>query len=279
MLSIFLRLFGVLSVLSGFLYVGLGATLWYKQRDFLFNSKNQSIDFQSLGFENTELHWIKSTDNTVLESFYHPAPPNRPVVLYFHGKGTEISNEAKSLKVLAARDFGFLAISYRGFGKSVGQPTEEGLIADAVVAYDWLRNRGVNEKQIMVLGLSLGSGVAVQLAAKKSLAAVALGAPYTSTAEVAAERYWYLPVHYLMIDQFKSSEFIRSVSEPLFILHGETDKTVSVRYGKKLFELANEPKKIILVRGQGHPLIFQEQSMRLYADFFDSVLAKNQVEH
>jgi dienelactone hydrolase len=78
-----------------------------------------------------------------------------------------------------------LGLSYRGYGKSTKSPTEDGLITDANTAYDWLRNKGLEASQIMVVGQSLGSGFAVQLASQKPVAAVALGAPYSSTVEIA----------------------------------------------------------------------------------------------
>lgn len=274
MLYFFFRILKSAAFVICMSYIGICAMMWYKQRDFVFGNVNRSIAFESLNFQNTEAVWLKTPDGARLEAFYHAAPIGRPTVLVFHGKDTEISNESEILKTFQAADFGFLGVSYRGYGKSSGKPTETGLITDAVTAYDWLRNKGIDEDKIMVLGLSLGSGVAVQLGAQKPVAAVALGAPYSSVVEIAEESHWYLPVRQLMKDQFWSSSFIGKVNAPLLILHGTADQVIPVRYGQKLFALANEPKSLKLVEDQGHLVIFEERSLLEYTKFFNAVFSK-----
>ena len=106
---------------------------------------------------------------------------------------------------------------------------------------------------------------------------MALGAPYSSVVEVAGERYWYLPVRFLMLDQFWSELFIKQVNAPLLILHGVDDKTIPFRFGEKLFAAANEPKTFKRVEGAGHPVIFKRESIVAYATFFNSVFAKTPV--
>jgi uncharacterized protein len=276
MLYILTRILKLSVITIGMSYISICVMMWYKQRDFVFNSMNRQIAFESLDFKDTEAVWIETHDGARLESLYHAAPAGRPTVLFFHGKGTEISNETDPLKFFQAQNFGFLGISYRGYGKSTGVPTEEGLITDAITSYDWLRAKGVDPKNIMVLGQSLGSGVAVQMAAQKPVAAVALGAPYSSVVEIAEERYWYLPVRKLMKDQFWSSLFIGKIKAPILILHGTTDKTIPVRYGQKLFGFANHPKTLKLIHGKGHPVIFHEEALLEYTKFFNAVFSKNQ---
>ena len=146
-----------------------------------------------------------------------------PTILYFHGNAGEIGDRPLRFNYYHSRGFGVAYLSYRGYGGSSGSPSEAGLITDATAAYDWLIAKGVEPSRIAVLGESLGSGVAVQLAAKREVGAVALEAPYTSTVDVAANIYWWLPVHALMKDQFKSMDFISAVVAPLLIIHGDQD--------------------------------------------------------
>lgn len=268
------RFFFMSALLLLFGYSFIVFVIWFKQRDILFNFQRSPTQFTALGLVNAEQIWLQTSDGERLESFYHPAPIGRPIVLFFHGKGTKLANETLTLKTFAEKNFGYLGVSYRGAGNSSGEASEQGLVTDAISAYDWLRDRGYSSNKIMVLGQSLGSGVAIQLAAQRKVGALALGAPYTSTVDVAELRFWYLPVRYLMSDPFHSLAFIGQVNTPIFVLHGVNDKTIPVAFGKELFMRAHEPKKLKLVEGEGHPLIFKAKSIVDYALFFDGVYVK-----
>ena len=165
-------------------------------------------------------------------------------------------------------------VSYRGYGGSTGSPTEQGLITDANTAYDWLIAKGVAPQNIALLGESLGSGVAVQIAAQKQVGAVALNAPYTSTADVAARIYWWLPVRVLMQDQYKSIDFIADVKAPLLVVHGDQDILIPLEFGKRLFAAANEPKEIEIIQGFGHDAMFEEAAWAREVEFFDRVFGR-----
>ena len=114
------------------------------------------------------------------------------------------------------------------------------------------RSRTIRCSKSCVWGESLGSGVAVALAAEKPVGRVILEAPFTSTEAVGALRYWYLPVRFLMKDQFHSDERIGKVTAPLLILHGVLDRTVPYSMGERMFELANKPKHIVRFLDGGH---------------------------
>lgn len=274
MLRLSIRLLKLLLLAAVLAYCSVLFAMWYKQRDFLFNFQHRGVAFETLDLTNTEVKWLHTPDGVKLEAFYHPPRQGEPITLFFHGKGTSLAREAPTLRTLAEQGMGFLAVSYRGAGNSTGESTETGLVTDAVTAYDWLVTQGYDKDRIMALGLSLGTGVAVQLATQRPVAGLALGAPYTSTVEVAAERYWYLPVYQLMKDQFLSETFIKKVKAPLLVLHGTDDRTIPFRFGERLFAAANEPKQIIRVEGSGHPVIFRTQSIVEYANFFKAVYAR-----
>ena len=143
-------------------------------------------------------------------------------------------------------------MSYRGYGASTGTPTEPGLIEDALAAYDWLISRNIQPGQIALIGESLGSAVAVQLAARLKVRAVALEAPFTSAVNVAREVYWWLPVNLLMKDRFESITAIRTVTAPVLVVHGERDQIIKASHGKTLYEAANPPKKLSIIKGGSH---------------------------
>ena len=97
----------------------------------------------------------------------------------------------------------------------------------------------------MPWGYSLGTGVAVAIAASQPVGKLILEAPYTSTIDVAASLFWYMPVRWLMRDTFRSDERIAGVKVPLLIMHGEKDTVIPARLGRRLFDLAPGPKRLV----------------------------------
>ena len=127
---------------------------------------------------------------------------------------------------------------------STGQPSERGLLQDAAAAYAFAVARYKPER-IVVWGFSLGSGVAVALAAERPVGKLILEAPYTSITDVAASAFWFAPVRLLMRDEFRSDQRIGQVMVPLLVMHGELDPTIPVAFGERLFAMANEPKRFV----------------------------------
>ena len=147
---------------------------------------------------------------------------------------------------------GLLAIEYRGYASSTGSPSEHGLKLDGEAAYAAAIASGVAPERIVALGESLGSGVAVALAARHKIGALVLDSPYSSIADVAAAAYWFVPVRALLRDPFRNDLLIGSVTAPTLIVHGTKDLVVPIRFGEKLFALANPPKEFWRVEGAPH---------------------------
>ena len=146
--------------------------------------------------------------------------------------------------------FEIVGLSYRGYGGSTGTPSEQGLIADARAAYAFAAERYPG--RIAVWGKSLGTGVAVALASEKPVTHVILDAPYTSTLDVAADLYWFLPVRFLMKDQFRSDLRIKQVTAPVLILHGDGDNIIPIKYGERLLAMVPGEKRIVRYAGGYH---------------------------
>ena len=142
---------------------------------------------------------------------------------------------------------------------------------DAEAAYAWLIAKGVPAEDILLVGESLGSGVAVQLSARHKVGAVALEAPYASAADVAAARYWWLPVRLLMLDQFRSIDHIAKINAPLLIQHGMDDEVIPFAQGQKLFAAAAEPKQFITWPATDHVGLFNEDTWATELAFFERV--------
>jgi uncharacterized protein len=174
-----------------------------------------------------------------------------PMVIYFHGNAEIVASQAERHRELTANGNGLVALSYRGYMGSTGSPTEDGLLRDAEAAYRFARSRHPSNP-IVLWGLSLGSGVAVALASRHPVAKIILEAPFTSTADVAAAIFPFVPVRWLMRDQFRSDQRIVDVRAPLLIMHGARDQVVPIRLGERLFDLAHEPKRFVRFADGGH---------------------------
>jgi fermentation-respiration switch protein FrsA (DUF1100 family) len=255
-------------------YAAAALGMYVFQRKLQYHAANKGLTPQSVGIAGAGVETLTTADGEKILLWHAPAKSGMPTILYFQGNAGEIGDRPLRFNYYHSRGFGVAYLSYRGFGGSSGSPSEAGFMADANAAYDWLIAKGVEPNRIALLGESLGSGVAVQLAAKREVGAVALEAPYTSTVEVAAKIYWWLPVHALMKDQFKSIDFIAAVVAPLLIVHGEDDGLIPVEFGKRLFDAANQPKELDVVPGFGHDVLFEEATWAREVEFFARVIKR-----
>jgi hypothetical protein len=164
-------------------------------------------------------------------------------------------------------------ISYRGYSGSTGMPTEAGLHTDARTAYDWIV-QSYEASHLVAFGESLGTGVAVRLASEQPLAGLILDAPYTSTADVASLAYWYVPVRWLMLDQFRSIDVISEVKAPILILHGTNDQVIPFAFGERLYAAAPEPKRFVRIEGGSHTRNLEEGGMQAVDEFLAGVEAR-----
>ncbi len=255
-------------------YCALLAFMYFFQRDLQYFPSRGNPSPQSVGLSGVRVETLATSDGENVILWYTPAMPNKPTILFFHGNGGEIAGRAERFQFYQQQGFGVAFLSYRGYGGSTGKPTEAGLIMDAAAAYEWLVAQNIMPTSIVVIGESLGSGVAVQIAATKKIGALALEAPYSSTADVAAKVYWWLPVHFLMKDQFKSADIIKRVTVPLLVQHGDQDEIIPLEFGKKLFAAANEPKAMRVVWGAGHSELFVETTWAREVEFFARVIKR-----
>lgn len=250
-------------------YVFIAAFMYVTQRGHQYFPGHQALAASAVGLKGVEDLKLESTDGETLQAWYSKARPGKATILFFQGNGGEIADRAERFAAYQAEGFGVFFLSYRGYGASTGTPSEVGLVNDARAAYDWLMARGVKPQDIMLVGESLGGGVAVQLAAERPVKAMALEAPFASAANIAAAAYWWLPVRLLMKDKFDSSAVIGKVKVPLLVIHGDLDGIVPLSEGQKLFALANEPKEMVVIPGGTHGSIFSPESWVREMDFFD----------
>ncbi len=202
---------------------------------------------------------FNSTDGVALVARLIPPPPTvlpetAGWVLYFHGAGANVGiagyNEAWAQ--FRKLGLGVLAVDYRGFGESAGEPTEAGLYRDADAAFAYLtRTLGVATNRILIYGYSLGTAVAIDLSTRVTVAGLLMEGAFLSVPRRGAELYPYLPVNFMMRNRFASEEKIARVGMPKLFLHGRDDQDIPVAHGEALYALARPPKQMAVMAG-GH---------------------------
>lgn len=237
---------------AGIAYVALFALLYLLQHKLLYHIDPVRTAPAAAGLANVREVEIHAADGIRLIAWHAPARAGQPTLLYFHGQGGSLKARSRRFQRFMAEGWGVYMMTWRGYGGSTGSPSEVNNVADARIAYEALRQAGVGPRDIVLYGESLGTGVAVQLATSADAGGLILDAPFTSTVDVAADRYPMFPVRLAMRDTYPSSRYIKSVRMPILILHGEQDTIIPVRYGKTLFAEANEPKQLALFPSGNH---------------------------
>jgi fermentation-respiration switch protein FrsA (DUF1100 family) len=203
------------------------------------------------GFAEAEEVVLDTSDGERVIAWHVPPRGESPVVLYFHGNGGALRYRVDRFRSLTSGGLGLAALSYRGYGGSSGKPSEAGLIADAEAVYRFAVARYPAER-IAVWGESLGSGVAVALAAERAVSRLVLEAPFASAVDIGASAYPFLPVRWLMKDQFRSDLRAAKVRAPVLILHGERDAVVPIQSGERLYDLISAPKRFVRIPDAAH---------------------------
>jgi fermentation-respiration switch protein FrsA (DUF1100 family) len=232
-------------------YAGVLALMYVMQRSLQYFPETARTPPAQAGLPQAEELTLDTADGERVIAWHVPASERRPVVLYFHGNGGSLRMRADRFRALSADGTGLVALSYRGYAGSTGSPTEAGLIADAEAAYRFARER-YGADRIVLWGESLGTGVAVAIAAKHPVARVLLQSPFTSAADVGAAAYPFLPVHWLMKDPFYSDRRIGDVTAPVLVLHGAMDRVVPIASGERLYAMIRAPKRFARIERAGH---------------------------
>jgi uncharacterized protein len=241
----------LLIVVAGLYGVGL-AVLFVMQRALLFPIPAVGRTAPDVaGLPDAEEHVLTTADNEKVIIWHMPAKSGRSVILYFPGNGDFLAGCVGRFKAMTSDGSGLVALSYRGYAGSSGSPSERGLLLDADAAYAFTATRYAPE-QIVPWGFSLGTGVAIAVAAQHPVGKLILEAPYTSIADIASMRFRFAPVSLLMLDQFRSDQRIAKVTVPLLVMHGTNDPVIPIAFGETLFALAHDPKQFVGFDGGGH---------------------------
>jgi fermentation-respiration switch protein FrsA (DUF1100 family) len=222
------------------------------QRRLMYFPDTAHVTPSEAGLSRVAEEVLETPDGARVLAWYGKAEPGQPTILYFHGNGGSLETRSERIRKYMARGLGVFMMTYRGFGGSSGAPSESANVADATLAYDRLRALGVGAADIILYGESLGTGVAVQVAAARPAAGLVLDAPYTSMVELAALHYPYVPGRWLMTDRYETRRHIADVTAPLLVIHGEADDVGPVAMGREVYALAPGPKTLRTFPGAGH---------------------------
>ena len=246
------------AVLVGLLLAVLLLRLFEDRLIFFPDLFSQDVDTARAGVPVEDVFFTTS-DGVRLHGWYSPAEggATAPTILYFHGNAGNLAGRIDNIGFLRRLPANVLAVDYRGYGKSQGRPTEAGVYRDAEAAYDYLvKERSVKPAGILILGQSLGSAVAVDLASKRPVAGLILEAGFPSARRVAQEATWIPGLGYLLRSKFDSAAKLKSIRVPVLVAHCWQDPVIPFKLGEELFAAANEPKQFIAYTGGCHEPLY-----------------------
>jgi fermentation-respiration switch protein FrsA (DUF1100 family) len=236
-----------------FVYLAVMVSMMFLEESLIFfPSRYPEGNWHPIGLSFEDANF-QAADGTKLHGWYVPREKPKATILFCHGNAGNITHRADILKNLHDIGASVLIFDYRGYGRSDGKPSEAGVLADARAARAWLAKReNIAQSDIVMMGESLGGAVAVDLAAKDGAKGLVLISTFTNLPDLAAYHYPFFPVRLLMRTKLNAAGQIAKYKGPLLQMHGQVDTIVPIKFGRKLFEAANEPKKFLLFPHHDH---------------------------
>jgi len=260
-------------IAAAFIYLGFLLLLYTTQRRIVFRPDPTLADLAAAGLaeQMTEVE-IKTKDGLTLSSWWAPpVRPDRRVIVYLHGNAGHRGSRADRIDDYLSAGYGVLLVGYRGYGGNPGEPTEAGLYDDARANLAFLAAQNVRPEHTVLLGESLGTAVAIQMATELPILALILEAPLASVLHSARARYPLFAFDFLVCDKFNSVAKIGKVKVPLLLIHGEKDRTTAVRFGRMLYDAANEPKRAHFIAEAGHTDLKEHGFAKSVTDFIEAL--------
>lgn len=249
-------------------YAGIVAVVWAFQERMIYPAP-PARSIVPAGFERIT---YLTADELALDAGYRPADAGRPTLLFFHGNGADWQSTAWVTQRLAAEGFGVLAAEYRGYGGNPGVPSETGLYADGRAAFAYLRQRGIPANGIALVGNSIGSGVATQLASELEALALVLISPFDSLEATASRHMRWLPVRALLRDRYDNAGKLAQLTMPVLILHGEEDTLITLEQARTL-AASRAHAELVTYPGWGHDLVGHDDVQGRIATFLIGIAA------
>ena len=253
------------------IYFFILISTYFFQRNLLYHPTENNYAGDQI-FVSVQKIKIKTQDGLELISWYHNKNLNKyKTILFLHGNAGSLENRIHKINHFQDMNINFLIVAWRGFSGNTGKPTEKGLYEDARSAVRWLKSNGVKENNIIIYGESLGTGVATEIAQNKNFAGIILESPFTSMIDAGKDKYPFLPVRLLLKDKYESNKKIKNIHSPVLIMHGKVDNIVPFHMGKKMHELANQPKYSYFSEYDDHMMEYNENLLNVLKDFISSL--------
>lgn len=264
------RLLVSVVVLLAVFYAGVVGYMYLNQRALQYDAGGAVTALSETMLTGAEAIAVPVGDE-VVNGWYQAPVPGKPLIVYFKGNSGSFSAEHERYALFVADGYGFVAFDYRGFPSSPGTISQQGLLDDASAVYDWAAAKGF---PLVIWGRSLGSGPATYVASVRDSKALLLETPFLSAVTVAAERYPYLPVYWVMQDQFPINEWILDVAAPVLVAHGTGDVTIDVSNGERVHALAPNKDELWIEPGAGHSDLWSRGIWNHAKAFFERALAE-----
>ena len=195
--------------------------------------------------------WLRAADGVKLHAFHAAQQGEGATLLYLRGYAGNLAGRSQVLEYYAELGLDLLALDYRGYGHSEGTPSEAGLYADALAAFDWLAAQSPPRK-IVVLGESLGGGPACELALQRPVAGLVLLSSFTSVPDMAALSFPLLPVRFVVRTRFDNLAKVPRIAAPKLIVHSRRDEIIPFAHGERLMRAAKPPAQHLWLERSGH---------------------------
>ena len=245
--------------------------VFFNQRNLLYHPFENNYNTDEANFFYEEI-LIPTSESKKLKAWFHKKNlKQKKTLVFFHGNAGDLRNRIYKLNLIKNFDINFLIVAYRGFSGNEGSPTEEGLYQDAKDTLHWLNKQGIEDKQIIIYGESLGTGVATEVAQYKKFAGIILESPFTSMVEAGKHYYFYLPVSLLLKDRYETNKKLKNINSPILVMHGKKDKIVPFHMGKQVYENANEPKFSYFPDNDDHMMDYNEDLLKTLGSFFKTI--------
>ena len=253
-----------------FVYACLVAILSIFQAKFIYFPQRQlDATPEAIGLVYETVHF-ETSDGIKLSAWFIPAQNARGVVLFCHGNAGNISHRLDSINIFNRLGLSVFIFDYRGFGQSQGATTEQGTYLDAEAAWDYLIKK--KQQNIFIFGRSLGGAIATWLAQHNTPTALIIESTFTSTRDVAAKFYPFLPVRLFLRFKYNAKKYIQQVNCPVLIIHSRNDELIPFNHGRQLFETANEPKEFLEIQGSHNDGFYV--SGKLYQEGLDRFISQ-----
>ena len=260
------RMMAWLGAAALLLYLAVLTALFLGQSRILYPGWSRGV--RAVAYDTARFRRVATVteDGLAGRLLYAPPAPGKPVILFFHGNGDSVAGAAQAVMPLVVAGYGAVLPEYRGYDGLPGTPSEQGLYRDARAARRWLTAQGVPPADTIVMGYSLGTGVAAEMATEERPRALVLVAPFASIATAARMHFPWLPAGLLVTERFATIDKIGRIDCPLLLLHGAADATVPVA-SSRLLAAVRPDARLVVLAGVGHEIAWTPAAQRVVADW------------